>query len=152
MAAADRAKLNDAARLFAVQSLACFDPPAVVAAAIKKEFGFDITPQGVETYDPTKRAGRALAAKWKALFEETRKTFLEDTSKIGISHKAVRLRALHRMAEKAESAGNVPLAAQLLEQAAKECGDAYTNKRVLSGGLEVTAPKTLADFYGGSKA
>ena len=32
------------------------------------------------------------------------------------------------MAEKAEGMHNLPLAAQLLEQAAKECGDAYSNR------------------------
>lgn len=126
-------KLTDEARTFVVQALACFDTPAQAAAAVKKEFGLSITPQGCEAYDPTKRAGAKLSAKWAALFEETRKTFLEDTSRIGISHRAVRLRALQRMAEKAEDMKNLPLAAQLYEQAAKESGDAYTNRRELTG-------------------
>ena len=68
-----------------------------------------------------------------ALHEETRKAFLEGTSKIAISHRAVRLRALQRMAERAESMGNIALAAQLFEQAAKEAGDSYTNRRELTG-------------------
>ncbi len=126
-------KLTDEARTYVVQALACFDPPSVVAAQVKKDFGLVISGQGVESYDPTKHAGRKLSAKWKVLFEETRKAFLEDTSKIGISHRSVRLRALHRMAEKAESNGNMGLAAQLLEQAAKESGGAYTNRRELTG-------------------
>jgi hypothetical protein len=150
MAGKPEPKLNDAARAFVVQSLAMFDPPSVVAAAVKKEFDLIITPQGCEAYNPTKKAGAKLAAKWKALFTETRKAFLEDTAEIGISHRVVRLRALQRMADKAETMGNVALAANLLEQAAKEMGDAYTNTRVLRGGLELTAPKTLADFYAGS--
>lgn len=121
-------KLTDEVRTFIVQSLACFDPPSVVVAAVKKEFGEVVKPQAVEAYDPTKRAGRKSAKRWRALFEETRKAFLEDTSKIAISHRAVRLRALQRMAEKAENMGNMALAAQLHEQAAKECGDAYSNR------------------------
>ncbi|MQX92772.1 DUF2280 domain-containing protein [Sinorhizobium meliloti] len=36
-------------------------------------------------------------------FEETRKTFLEDTATIAISHRAVRLRALQRMADRRRS-------------------------------------------------
>lgn len=40
---------------------------------------------------------------------------------------------LDRMARQMESEGNVAMAAQLLEQAAKEMGDAYTNRRQLSG-------------------
>lgn len=133
MAGKGEPKLTDEARTFVVQSLAMFDAPSAVAAAVRKEFALEITPQSVEGYDPTKRAGAKLSDKWKALFEETRKTFLEDTSRIGISHRAVRLRALHRMAEKAEGQGNVGLAAQLHKQAAEEMGNAYTNKRELTG-------------------
>lgn len=123
-----KAKLNPDVKAFIVQGLACFDAPSVVVAAVKKEFGIDVSRQLVETHDPTKRAGRDVAAKWAELFHATRKAFLEDTAEIGISHKSVRLRALHRMAEKAESMGNMALAAQLHEQAAKECGDAYSNR------------------------
>lgn len=143
------AKLDDTARTYVVQALACFDPPSVVARSVKEEFGLKITPQAIEAYDPTKRAGRSLSAKWRTIFEETRKAFLEDTAKIGVSHKAVRLRALERMAAKAEASGNVVVAANLLEQAAKEMGNAFTNTRVLQGGLAISTPKTLNDFYGG---
>ncbi|WP_237143578.1 hypothetical protein [Phyllobacterium zundukense] len=56
------------------------------------------------------------------------------------------------MAEKAETQGNMVLAANLLEQAAKEVGDAFTNRRALVGAdggpVEV---RTLADFYGNIK-
>ena len=140
--------LKDEVKIFIVQSLACFDTPSVVVDAVRKEFGATITRQSVEGYDPTKKAGSNLAEKWKLLFEETRKTFLEDTATIAISHRAVRLRALQRMAEKAETQGNMVLAANLLEQAAKEVGDSYTNRRQISGpdGGPVEV-RTLADFY-----
>lgn len=122
------AKLNSEVKTFIVQALACFDAPSVVVAAVKREFGLDVSRQLVESHDPTKRAGQAVAQKWAALFEASRKRFLADTAEIGISHRAVRLRALNRMAERAEGAGNMALAAQLHEQAAKECGDAYSNR------------------------
>ncbi|MFQ6161408.1 DUF2280 domain-containing protein [Sinorhizobium meliloti] len=140
--------LKDEVKIFIVQSLACFDTPSVVVDAVRKEFGATITRQSVEGYDPTKKAGSNLAEKWKLLFEETRQTFLEDTATIAISHRAVRLRALQRMAEKAETQGNMVLAANLLEQAAKEVGDSYTNRRQISGpdGGPVEV-RTLADFY-----
>lgn len=118
---------------YIVQALACFDAPSVVAADVKREFGIEITRQNVEVYDPNKRSAKNLAAKWKVLFEETRKAFLEDTSRIGISHRAVRLRALHRMAEKAEGMSNLALAAQLHKQAAEEVGGSFTNRRELTG-------------------
>lgn len=133
MAARGEPKLTDEARAFVVQSVAMFDPPSVVAKAVKQEFGLTISPQGCESYNPTKRAGAKVAEKWRALFYETRKAFLENTAEIGISHRTVRLRALQRMVDKAESAGNVALAAQLLKQAAEEMGNAYTNRRELTG-------------------
>src|SRR3546814_15367183 len=66
------ARLNDEAREFVVMQLAAYDPPSVVAKAVKEEFGFDITPQGCESYDPTKRAGKGVAKKWAERSEERR--------------------------------------------------------------------------------
>lgn len=148
MAGRAEPKLTDEARAFVVQSLAMFDPPSVVAAAVKKDFGLTITPQGCEAYNPTKRAGAKLSDKWKALFTETRRAFLEDTAEIGISHRTVRLRALQRMVERAEGQGNVAMAAQLLKQAAEEMGNAYTNRRELTGkdGKDLPAAGTVTIF------
>lgn len=126
-------KYSDEVKTRVVQSLACFDTPNAVAKAIKAEFGIEISPQACEAYDPNKVAGKKLSERFRLLFAETRKAFLEDTSLIAISHRAVRLRALQRMAEKAEGQGNMVLAASLMEQAAKEVGDSYTNRRELTG-------------------
>lgn len=120
--------LPENVKIFIVQSVACFDSPSVVADAVKQEFGITIPRQQVESHDPTKKAGANLGKKLRAIFDETRKAFLEDTSQVAISHRAVRLRALNRMAAKAEERGNIALAAQLLEQAAKEVGDSFTNR------------------------
>ncbi|QJS27455.1 DUF2280 domain-containing protein [Rhizobium ruizarguesonis] len=143
------AKLNREQQTYAVQALACFDSPSVVAAALRKEFNVVLTPQSVESYDPTKKAGRNLAARWKALFEETRKTFLEDTASIAISHRAVRLRALQRMADKAETQGNMVLASSLLKQAAEEVGGSYTNRRELTGkdGKDLPVPVSPVTIF-----
>lgn len=122
------ASINDDVKAFIVRALACFDAPATVAKAVKEEFGIELTRQHCETYNPTKASGAAVGKKWVALFDETRKRFLEDTSSIGISHRSVRLKRLERMAEKAENMGAISLAAQLLEQAAKESGGTYSNK------------------------
>jgi hypothetical protein len=128
-----KAKLTDEVKTYVVQALACFDSPSIAAASVKKEFGVDISRQLVETYDPTKKAGSNLSDKWRLLFEKTRKSFLEDTASIAISHRAVRLRTLQRMAEKAEDRGNMVLVSSLLKQAAEEVGNAYTNKREITG-------------------
>lgn len=128
-----QAKLTDEQRAFVVQSLACFDSPTTVAKAVKKEYGVDITAQAVEAYDPTKRAGDKLGKRWTQLFHATRDAFLKDTSRIGIAHRVVRMRTYQRVAEKAEEMGNLALLLQVNEQAAKEEGGAYTNRRELTG-------------------
>ncbi|APG91137.1 DUF2280 domain-containing protein [Sinorhizobium americanum] len=144
-----KGKLKDEVKTFIVQSLACFDTPSIVVEAVRKEYGETITRQSVEGYDPTKKAGGNLAVKWKLLFEETRKTFLEDTATIAISHRAVRLRALQRMAEKAETQGNMVLAASLMKQAAEEVGNAYTNRRELTGkdGKDLPVPVSPVTIF-----
>lgn len=123
-------------RAFIVQACACYDPPTAVAEAVSKEFGVTVTRQYVEQHDPTKQAGKGLGKKLCKLFDDTREKFLADTSDIAISHKPVRLRALQRMAQKAEGQGNMVLAASLYEQAAKEVGEAYTNRQK----MEHTSP------------
>lgn len=124
------AALKDEVKRFIVQALACFDTPTQVVQAVKETFGLDVTRQQCELYDPTKYAGRDLGVKWRTVFEDTRKRFREDTADIPIANRAFRLRGLARMAEKAESMRNLALTAQLYEQAAKECGDMYVNRKI----------------------
>lgn len=124
------AALNSEVKGFMVQALACFDTPSQVAAAVREEFGIEVTRQQCEAQDPTKRAGRDLAKKWVTLFHDTRKRFREETADIPIANRAFRLRAMNRFVEKAETMKNIGLAMQILEQAAKEMGDAFVNRRV----------------------
>lgn len=121
--------LSDEVKTFIVQQLACFDPPSVVVKAVKAEFGETVSPQQVEAYNPERRAGQNLGEQFRELFKATREAFLEDAASIGISHRVTRLRTLQRLAERAETQGNIALAAQLVAQAAKEVGGAFTNKR-----------------------
>jgi hypothetical protein len=144
-----KAKLTDVVKTYIVQSLACFDSPSIVAVAVKREFNVEVSRQLVESHDPNKKAATGLAPKWRALFEETRKTFLEDTATIAISHRAVRLRALQRMADKAETSGNMVLASSLLKQAAEEVGGSYTNRRELTGkdGKDLPVPVSPVTIF-----
>lgn len=123
------AALSNDVKAFIVQALACFDTPSQVAAAVREEFGIEVSRQQCESHDPTKYAGRDLAKRWRVLFEDTRKRFREETADIPIANRAYRLRTLGRMAEKAEGMRNLALTAQLLEQAAKEVGDVYVNRQ-----------------------
>ncbi|HGM4726469.1 DUF2280 domain-containing protein [Serratia ureilytica] len=123
------AALKPDVKAFIIQSIACFDTPTLVVASVQKEFGLKITRQQVESHDPTKVSGKSLAKKWVDLFYTTRERFKTEISDIPIANKAYRLRVLDRMATRTETMKNYALAAQIVEQAAKECGDAYTNRQ-----------------------
>lgn len=123
------AALKPDVKAYIIQSLACFDTPTLVVESVQKEFGLKITRQQAESHDPTKVSGKALAKKWVDLFYTTRERFKTEISDIPIANKAYRLRVLDRMATRTETMKNYALAAQIVEQAAKECGDAYTNRQ-----------------------
>ncbi|HIE9836298.1 TPA: DUF2280 domain-containing protein [Klebsiella quasipneumoniae subsp. quasipneumoniae] len=123
------AALKPEIKAFIVQSVACFDTPSQVVESVLKEFGIQITRQQVEQNDPTKISGKGLAKKWVDMFNATRDRFLNEISDIPIANKAYRLRVLQRMSTTAENMKNIGMTAQLLEQAAKEVGEAYSNKQ-----------------------
>ena len=125
--------LTEEAKLTLVQALACFDTPTQAAELVAQEHGVKIERMQAMKYDPTKPAGKNLGKKYRAIFASTRKAFLENTATIPIAQQAFRLRALQRELERAQARGNAALVAQLLEQAAKEIGGAFTNRRELTG-------------------
>lgn len=122
------AALSTEVKAFIVQSLACYESPAKVIELAKAEFGVDVSRQQVSQYSPGNAMAAKLSKKWVDLFHATRARFQSDTADIPIANKAYRLRVLNRMAESTEKVKNFGMTAQLLEQAAKEVGDAYTNK------------------------
>lgn len=77
-----------------------------------------------------------LSQKWIELFKSTRERFQSEISDIPIANKAYRLRVLDRMMNNAEKMKNIALATEIIEQAAKEVGDAYTNRQK----IEHTSP------------
>ncbi|EEW0989217.1 DUF2280 domain-containing protein [Escherichia coli] len=125
------AALKPDVKAFIIQSLACYDTPSQVVEAVQKEFRIKITRQQAESHDPTKASGKTLAKKWVELFNATRERFQNEISDIPIANKAYRLRVLQRMSMTAENMKNIGMTAQLLEQAAKEVGEAYSNKQKL---------------------
>jgi hypothetical protein len=144
------ASLTEPQKLFIVRALACYDSPSRVAAAVREEFGIDIDRRRIQEYDPERAGSRGIGKKLRAVFEETRRQFKEKAGEVPIAHKAVRLRSLNRMFEKAEVQGNMVFAAQLLEQAAKEVGGMFTNRRELTGAAggpiqQATSVSTMSD-------
>jgi hypothetical protein len=128
---ANTGKLSNEQKVFVVQALASFDSAHEVAKMVKEAFGITIAPQSIEFYDPTKKAGENVADRWRKLFWATREAFLKEEAAIGISHRVVRMRKLQRQVDLNEQRGNSAMVAQLLEQAAKEMGNAYSNKHRL---------------------
>lgn len=123
------AALSTEVKAFIVQSLACYETPAKVIELVKENFKVVVTRQQVSAYDPANAMAKSLSQKWIDLFNTTRSRFQTEITDIPIANKAYRLRALDRMMTKAESMRNMALAASLMEQAAKEVGDAYSNKQ-----------------------
>lgn len=137
------AALKDEVKAFIVQALACFDTPTQVADAVKEEFGLEVSRMRVAAYDPTKSTGRDLSKKWRAIFDEARRQFLEQTAAIPVANQAYRLRVLDRLVTKTERQGNTALTAQLLEQAAKETGGSFTNRQKVDSTVDVKTPPTV---------
>lgn len=146
---AKRKTLSKDVQTYIVRGLACYETPSEVARAVNKEFGIEVSRQTVETYDPTKVAGSRRAKKWQSMFDQAREAFLHDVASVPIAQKAFRLRALQRMLDKCETSGNLKMAAELLEQAAKEVGGMFTNRYELSAPRDSAWGKgrTLDDFY-----
>jgi hypothetical protein len=69
---------------------------------------------------------------------------LRDAAEIGVAHRTVRLRMLDRLAHRCEKNG-VVLALACLEQAAKECGGIYENRRPIVVRLPVSHPSELSN-------
>jgi hypothetical protein len=142
------ATLNNKVKAFIVQGLATYMTPSEVVEAVNQEFdGLKVTRQQVSNYDPGKAAAVNLSQKWKDLFKKFRDDFNNDIQAIPIANKAYRLNMLDRMARDAEKSKNRPLAASLLEQAAKDVGEVFTNKQKVdntsSDGSMATKPTVI---------
>lgn len=125
------AQLKKEIKLFIVRSLAVFNTPSETAEAVYQEFEVKITKQNCEKYDPTKRSGENLSAELKAEFEATRKQFLDNPQHIPIANLAYRLQLMQRVINGAGK--NSVLILKTLEQAAKDEGGAFTNRKEITG-------------------
>ena len=125
------ATLNKKQKIFIVRSLAVFNTPQETVLLVKEEFGLEVSRQQVETYDPTKRAGKDLSAELKDEFELTRKDFLDTPQNIPIANLSVRLQRLENQYQK--HGKNRVAALSILKQAAEDVGGKYTNKTELTG-------------------
>lgn len=123
-------KLEKEHQLFIVQQLAIFEQPRTVRAKLKEIYDIEISLPGIQHYQVT---SKELSKELKKIFNATRKKFLKDSSAIPIANKNVRLQKLQNIFDKqeVEQIQNTVEMRATLEQAAKESGDAFTNKRVI---------------------
>lgn len=122
------AELTEPQKLEIVEALACFRSTTEIIKHFETVHDLKLPHDQVGTYDPTRPYYKA-GDKWREIFEARRKAYLEDVATVPNANQGFRLNELHTLYEKAKSAGNLVLAAQLLEQSAKEVGGVLTNQR-----------------------
>ena len=119
-------RLNDKHKALLVEALATFSTPSEARDELNRVFGVEVELDQVVFYNPTTANGARLADKWKTMFDEARQRFKREVEDIAIANKAYRLRELQRIIETTKSP---KLKMEAMEQAAKEVGDVYTNRR-----------------------
>lgn len=123
------ATLTKRQKRFIIEHLAVWETPTDVVEAFKEEFGTKTTRQQVHNYNADSPHSRKRMAKdLEAYFDECRERFLERKQDIAIANKAYRLNELGKILRKFNSP---KVRMDALEQAAKEVGEAYTNKQKL---------------------
>ena len=121
------ATLTSEQQAFVVQHLAEYHTPSEVVELVKEEYGIEVERQQVQYYDPT--VGAKPAKKWRDLFWEVRKGVQEGTTDRAIKYMDWRLQEYEKAYRRAMQMNNLPLAMDILKQAAKELGGMFTNRR-----------------------
>lgn len=105
----------------------------------KAIYGGELDRKQVHRYNPASSCnyGRGMQ-KWQGLFDEEREKFLDKVDRIPIANLAVRLDRLETMCVNAMEKGNTATAANLIEQAAKEVGGLFTNRREIEAETRTT--------------
>lgn len=125
------AQLKKEVKFYIVRSLAKFNTPQETADAVNMDFGIKVTRQQCERYDPTKRAGQELSTELKAEFEATRKQFVDNPQHVPLANLTYRLERMQRVIDHAGK--NSVLVLSTLEQAAKDVGGVFTNRKEITG-------------------
>lgn len=139
---ARKPKMDETHRTWLVTRWAAFARPLELLRDFTAEFGFSIDASLARKYDLSgldeAAAKKRGMAKWLPLFNDTRERFRQSVQDIPIANAAYRVKKLDEMFEIAFEKKNYKSAAQLLEQAAKETGGMFTNKREIDGTMKHT--------------
>jgi hypothetical protein len=126
-------RLKHEHKIFLARAAARYMTPTDAAAAFRDEFGSEISKQLAEVYNPERAAGGKLADDLRKVFEEERRRYVEEVEAIPLASQAFRLNELTALYFKAKASKNYGLARDLMEQAAKERGGMFTNRREITG-------------------
>lgn len=130
------AALTEEQKSLVVERLASFVSASDVLKELKLTYKVEATLQQLSTYDPGNAAGKRLSAELRTLFEQTRRQYLEDISDVPIAHQNGRLRMLDEIARQAKAKGNLKMAMEAMEQAAKEQGGLFVRALAAGRGAE----------------
>lgn len=125
-------KLTDQVKVYMVTRLACYATLDEVRTGVRELFGIEVSGPQVLYYDAT-AASTKLSEHFRQLFRETRERFNREVSEIPIASQSYRLKQLQDLFETDKKRGNTASAREHLEQAAKEIGNLFTNRRELTG-------------------
>lgn len=120
------ARLSEPEKQEIVRLLARYVSVPDVVVAVREQLGVEISRFQVRSYDPTK-AKYEGGERLRAIFEAEREKYERSIEDIPIAHKAFRLNQLQSMLFRAQASGNLVLACDILERAAKEVGGVLTN-------------------------
>lgn len=136
----DGGQLTGEVKAYIVSRLAAYAMAREIKAELKEEFGIDVRENTIRRYDcAVGNARRARSPELVELFDKTRAETLEKLSDVAIARQDVRLLRLEKHWQDAATAGNIPLAIEILKQAAQETGGAFTNRQQVAhvGGLVI---------------
>lgn len=128
-------RLTEPVQEHIVRRLACFRGAAEVQREVKELFGLELSLQRIAVYDPEVPSTKT-PKKWVALWRATRDAYLKAKAEVGIACERWRMEQRQLLYERAGN--NTPLRLQILEQAEKAEGGAFTNRHKLdhSGKVE----------------
>ena len=133
-------------KTFIVRCFARFETVSEVCRSFKEKYTVELPRARACQYNVLS-ASFYGAAKWVDIFRAERTRFLANADDIGITNKTVRLQRLEALCCIALERKNVKLAAELMEQAAKEMGEVFTNKREIKSDVRsLTATMTTDEL------
>lgn len=136
-------------KTFMVVRFAMWNTPSEVVAMVKEEFGIDVPTNTARMYrctdadqrDTKNRVSKELVD----LFHATREAHTKELARHPVAERGYRLHKIGEMVEKCIARNNFGMASKLLEQAAKEAGNQFTNVQKVEGKVAHTLRKTVEE-------